>query len=113
VTRLDGYVSVDADESGGSFTTPPLTFRGDTLTLNVHVRDGGGLRVGLLDDEGNPLEGRSLAECHPITGDHTKATVRWRSGTDVSSRSGVPTKVRLEMRSASLYAFQFGTSQAE
>ena len=65
------------------------------------------MRVGLLDDEGDPVEGRSLEECLPITGDHAEVTIRWRAGADVSPRSGVPTKMRVEMKSASLYAFQF------
>ena len=112
VTRLDGYVSADADESGGAFTTPPLTFRGDTLTLNVQTRDGGALRVGLLDDQGNAVEGRSVDECHAITGDHIRAVVRWRSGADVSTRSGLPTKMRFEMKNASLYAFRFSRGAA-
>jgi len=107
IVRLDGYVSADAGPEGGWFETPPLTFTGRRLELNVEVRAGGNLRVGLLDAEGNPVRGRAVADCEPITGDHLRAAVRWNGETDVSARAGQPTRLRVEFRTASLYAFQF------
>ena len=110
VSRLDGFVSADADAAGGSFVTPPLTYTGNTLRLNVQVRDGGSVRVGLLDETGSPVPGRSVAECVPITGDHINTPVTWNSGGDVGERGGQPTKIRVEMADASLYSFQFVAS---
>jgi hypothetical protein len=107
VSRLDGFVSVEAPASGGSFTTPALTFSGHVLTLNVQVRPGGSLRVGLLDDQGGPIQGRSTQDCIPITADQTRALVRWNGGKDLSPLAGKPTKMRVEMSNTSLYAFQF------
>jgi hypothetical protein len=112
VTRLDGYVSAEAGLAGGSFVTPPLTFTGCVLQLNVAVRDGGSVRVGLLDEQGNPVEGRSVEDCQPITGDHIEVTVRWTTGAEVSARAGKPTKMQVEMVNASLYAFQFARGEA-
>ena len=70
--RLDGYVSVEAGDQEGCFVTPPLRFKGNALTLNVAVKPGGELRVGLLDEAGNPVPGLTPADCVPITGDHIR-----------------------------------------
>ncbi|MCP4639793.1 MAG: hypothetical protein GY851_05145, partial [bacterium] len=107
ITRLDGYVSAEAGPEGGRFVTPPLSFTGNILKLNVAVRDGGSLRVGLLDEQGNAVEGRSLEDCVPIAGDHVNALVRWKTGGDVTSRAMKPTRLQVEMKDAELYAFQF------
>jgi len=105
ISRMDGFVSADAGEAGGSFVTPPLIFAGDALILNAHVRPGGGLRVGLSNETGEPVDGRSTRDCVPMTGDHVRAVVHWKTGSDLSSLKGKPTKMRIEMTTASLYAF--------
>ncbi|MCF6283892.1 MAG: hypothetical protein L3K26_01690 [Candidatus Hydrogenedentes bacterium] len=107
VTRLDGYVSVEAAKEGGSFVTPPLLFQGNILKLNVDARDGGYLRVGLLDEKGEAIPGKSIADCEPITGDHMDVLVRWKEGGDVTKRAAKPTRIRVELKNASLYAFRF------
>jgi len=58
VSRLDGFVSAEAGKSPGWFVTPSMTFAGCRLELNICVRSGGVLRVGLLDDEGRLVKGR-------------------------------------------------------
>ena len=107
VSRLDGFVSVDAGPGGGFFTTPQLQYAGDELQLNVAVGAGGSVRVGLLDGSGNPVADRGVDDCIPITGDDTSLTVAWQTGTDVAAHAGQPTAMRVEMVNASLYAFQF------
>jgi hypothetical protein len=106
-SRLDGFVSVEAEAGGGAFVTPPLLFQGKALKLNVHVRDGGYLRVGLLDENDAPIARRIPAECEAITGDQIDALVAWKDGSDVAPRAGKPTRLRIEMDRASLYAFRF------
>ena len=105
-SRLDGFVSAEADSGGGSFLTPPLMFEGDTLHLNVKVRGGGAVRIGLLDENGNDVKGRAVADGVPITGDHIDIQVAWESGTDIGNRYGKPTQLRVEMTDAALYSFQ-------
>lgn len=107
VSRLDGFVSVDAGPEGGFFETPPLTFTGSRLELNVQVRDGGWLRVALLDKTGAPIKGYTAEQCRPVTGDHITAVVGWNGRSDLSGLAGKPIKMRVELRNASLYAFQF------
>jgi hypothetical protein len=111
-SRRDGFVSADAGPAGGHFVTPPLLFSGDCLRLNVDVQEGGLLRVALLDERGEPLPGRSIEDCLPVIGDHVDVPVRWKTGTSLPARSALPTKMRVEMVDASLYAFQFAAGSA-
>jgi len=101
--RLDGFVSVDADTEG-AVTTAPLRFSGRRLRLNVQ---GDAVRVALLDADGNPLPGRSLAECDEIAGDSTAARVSWRGAWDLSRLAGRTVRLRFALRRAKLYSFQF------
>jgi hypothetical protein len=113
IIPLDRYVSAEAGPKGGSFVTPPLKFSGNILKLNVCVRKGGSVRVGLLDEKGQPIKGRTIAECVPITGDQKDVLVRWKDSGDVMSRAGRPTKMQVELRDASLYAFRFTVGSAD
>ena len=105
----DRFVSVEGGKDGGSFVTPPLRFTGNMLKLNVDVRPGGQIRVALLDAKGTPVPGRGIKDCVPITGDHLDAVVRWKNGTNVGSRANRPTRMRIDLRNASLFGFQFAT----
>jgi hypothetical protein len=107
VLERDRFVSVDAGTPGGSFVTLPLDFTGDALRLNVDVREGGSVRVALLDENGVAFSGFGLSDCLPITGDQLDAVVRWNSGSDVGSLVGRSIKMQVEMVDASLYGFQF------
>jgi hypothetical protein len=108
VLKRDRFVSVEATgPEGGWFVTPPLQFNGNALLLNVAVRSGGQVRVGLLDEQGQTVPGRGVDDCDPITGDHLDAAVRWKTGADVGNRANQPTRLRFEWTDASLFGFQF------
>lgn len=104
--RLDGFVSLDAGDVTGTALSRPLAFQGRRLELNVAAASGG-VRVELLDEEGRPLPGRTLADCDPIQTDAVAHPVTWGGDGDVSAFSGRPVRLRLAMRSAKLYALQF------
>lgn len=108
--RLDGYVSVEADDAEGTFVTPPLRFKGNALALNVAVRPGGSVRVGLLDKAGLPIPGLTPADCVPITGDHIRHVVIWNTKTNLSSLAAHPVCLSFQMTKANLFAFQFAGS---
>jgi hypothetical protein len=110
ISRLDGYVSVEAGPQGGYFVTPPLEYYGNQLKINVKVRPGGSVRIGLLDADNQPIEGRSLEECVPITSDDVNKLVEWKTGFDITDFANKPVKMRIEMTDAGLYAFEFEVS---
>ena len=106
VMRLDGFVSVDADNDGGEFTTPPMVFEGSSLELNVEASIAGYVMVELLQD-GKPIEGYTWKDSDVIEGNEIDKTVTWNGRADVSALQGRLIQIRFEMRNAKLYAFQF------
>lgn len=106
-TRVDGFVSADAGDKEGSFITPPIVFAGSALHLNMKARADGEVRVELLDADDKPLDGHTLADCPPLTGDEIDAVVVWKSKADLSGIAGTPIKLHVAMKNASLFAFQF------
>jgi hypothetical protein len=106
VSRLDGFVSVDAPYEGGEFTTVPVTFEGNELHLNVFTSLAGMAKVELLSD-GTPVTGYTLEEADPIVGNRIEQTVSWKGNPDVSTLAGGPIQLRFVMKEAKLYALQF------
>lgn len=108
VQRLDGFVAAEADYTGGTLVTRPLTFTGKRLRLNIDTGAVGYAQVGFLDENGQPIASFSVDECIYINGDFIDAPVEWRDrGADVSSLAGRVVQVVFRMRGAKLYAMQF------
>ena len=110
VQRLDGFVSADAAYEGGALLTPPLTFDGDRLELNIDMAAMGEARVELRDREGRPIDGFGAADCDRLTCNDVAARVRWRGSEDLGALRGRPVRLHVRMRSAKLYAFQFASA---
>ena len=111
VFRKDGFTCVEADYSGGEFTTTPLMFEGEALHLNIDTSATGLARVEILDENGKPFSGFTLEECDRIhTTNSTNKTVTWRKGRfDLGDLSGRPVRLRFELcYGGMLYAFRFG-----
>jgi hypothetical protein len=108
VQRHDGFVSVDADYTGGSIVTKPLKFEGSRLKLNINTGAAGYARVGILDEDGEPIEGYSVDDCVWINANTLEQTVEWlERGADLSALSGRVIRLRFDMRGAKLFAMQF------
>ncbi len=107
VQRVDGFFSADAAYEGGWLVTPPVVFSGSRLVLNVNTSSAGHARVGVIDAGGKVAAGFSVAECDRILANNVAHVVTWRGKSDVSRLADKPVRLRFEMRSAKLYAFQF------
>ena len=105
--RVDGFVSVHADGSGGEFVTRPLRFSGDRLSLNFSTSAAGSIRVEIQHQDGRPIEGYALEDCPDIFGDSLERTVSWKSGSDLTRLAGETIRLRFTMQDADLYALQF------
>jgi len=108
VLRRDGPVSVHASRSGGEFLTPPLRFQGNQLVLNLDTSAAGEVQVEIQDEQGRPIPGFGLADADIIhsTNDINRV-VSWKGITDIGQISGRVIRLRVVMREADLYAFQF------
>jgi hypothetical protein len=106
--RLDGFVSLSADADGGEALTKPLTFSGAKLIVNYRAtQPEGSLRIELLTESGQPIEGFALADATPLTGDALEATAQWKNGADLSSLAGKTVRLRLALKNADLFSIQF------
>jgi hypothetical protein len=110
--RADGYMSVDSGAEEGSFMTPLLRFAGNALALNAIVREGGSLRVALLDEAGHSLPGFDFADGEPILGDHIRCLAGWPGQAPLSALAGRPVRLAFRMTKTSLFAFQFTDSNS-
>jgi hypothetical protein len=102
--RRDGFVSMEAGSEGGTLTTRPVTFSGSRVFVNADAREGE-VRAEILDEKGTPIAPYTLANCRPVVGDSTLASVNWAGADDVQALRGKTVRFRFDVRRASLYAF--------
>ena len=107
VQRLDGFVSANAPNDGGEFVTPPLRFQGSRLELNVDTSAMGEALVELQSAAGVPIPGYELRQCRRIITNSVAHAVRWEQNTEVTKLQEQPVRLRIRMRGARLFAFQF------
>ncbi|HND54534.1 MAG TPA: hypothetical protein PLV92_19115, partial [Pirellulaceae bacterium] len=105
--RVDGFVSVHAGNPGGQFTTRPVTFTGDSLSINAATLEGGKLTVELLDAAGKPYPGFSAADCQAFAGDSLDHRVQWKSAAKLGSLVGQPVRIRFQLLNADLFSLRF------
>ncbi len=110
VLRRDGFISLDAGEDGGELITKPFITTGDQLRLNVEVREGGHAKAEVLGHDRQPADGLSLEQCDALRDSAENHVVSWQSSADLSQVTGKPIRLRIELKDASLYSFQFTTS---
>lgn len=106
--RTDGFVSARGPYDGwGEFTTPPLQSAGSRLALNYRTTGGGIMDVALLDAQGTDLPGFSFEDCDTLFGNHIDATVTWNGQDRFSFPPKSTVRLRVRLRDADLFAFQF------
>ena len=102
--RVDGFVSVEADELG-SMTTKPFVFLGDTLIVNANA-EGGTIRVEALDAEGEVIDGFSSDDCAVIMTDSVQHVLTWNKNPNCQLLQARAIKLRFHLERASLYSFE-------
>ena len=107
--RLDGFASIYAPFKGGSITTKPFIFTGGKLLLNFATSAPGFIKVEIQNADGKPVEGYSLQDAQELIGNYIEHPAAWENGTDVSSLSGRPIRLKFVMKDANLYSLQFST----
>ena len=95
--RRDGFVSLNAGSQPGWLLTPIFAYPGGTLHVNAAV--DGELFVEWLDANAKPL-----ARSTPVIGDHVNRVVRFPN---FRPAPGSPTRLRILLRRARLFAYWF------
>ena len=107
VLRRDGWVSADADLTGGQLITPPVTFSGHRLELNATTGGGGSIQVELLTENNHPIPGFTKQQCHLVTGNSVSLPVSWNSNSKLANMAGKTIRLRFYLKDCQLYAFRF------
>ncbi len=105
--RLDGFASVQAPFEGGELLSKPFTFTGDQLYLNFATSAAGSIKVELTDENGIAMEGCGLHECDEIIGNEIEKMVVWGTIKSLKKYSGQTVRLRIRIKDANLYSFQF------
>ena len=104
--RLDGFVSQDAAGQEGWLITLPFTCEGSHLEVNMDGSARGWLKVEILDEGMQPLEGFTRAETDRLGGSSTAQIVTWNGKQNLSALKGQTVRLRFVGQSVKLYAFQ-------
>ncbi|MFO0908621.1 MAG: hypothetical protein U0794_09705 [Isosphaeraceae bacterium] len=105
--RVDGFSSVTAPYAGGELVTRPLTFQGNSLSINFATSAAGGIRVELQTPDGMPIPGFTAADSVEVIGNEVDRKVQWSKPDGLKNLVGTPVRLRFMMRDARLFAFQF------
>ena len=94
--RLDGFSFFKAKNDSGFVETRPFKLVGESLQVNADAGNGK-LRVEVLDRSGEPVDGLSAAECHPITTDGLRHGIRWGTASLLKSLQGNTIRLRFHL----------------
>ncbi|MBT3345383.1 MAG: hypothetical protein HN712_14690 [Gemmatimonadetes bacterium] len=104
--RLDGWVSLNAGQAGGSVETTPFESTGETLLVNVDAA-GGLLTAEVLSEDGACVQvGYEAGACDAIQQDGTQLQISWRHRKTLPA-SGT---IRLRFQFANAKLFSWSTS---
>ncbi len=105
--RVDGFVSITAPLAGGELVTKPFQFHGGRLLLNYSTSAAGSLRIEIQDASGSPIPGFELASAPEIYGDSIAHVAPWKEDSALATLAGRKIRLRIVLRDADLYSFQF------
>lgn len=101
--RRDGFVSINAGTEGGTMTTRPFVFLGDTLVLNADAAKGS-ISVEALDVDGQSIKGFGSDASVNLTTDNIRHTLAWKGHKDLHQLQGRPIRLRFHLKQARLFS---------
>jgi hypothetical protein len=99
--RRHGFASLDAGEAEGRVETKPLQLAGPKIIVNANAR-GGELRLAILEADGRPIAGFSVAESNALATDATRWAATWKNNSSVPADR--PVRLVVVMKHARLYS---------
>ena len=99
--RIDGFFSWNAGFTGGKVVTKPITFTGDTLSVNFATSSLGSVRVRILDKSGAPMDGYDSGNHF---GDSLDRPISLKK--PLAELNGEPVRLEFTLKDADLYSFQ-------
>ena len=77
------------------------------MALNYATGAAGYARVQLLDKAEREIPGYTLEDADPLIGDELERVVSWQGRADVSRLAGQTVCLRMQLKDADVYSFQF------
>jgi len=108
--RRDGFASMVADEEEGTLLTRPVRFSGKYLFVNCDATDGG-LRVEVVDQDDETVEGHAVEDCESIHADSTRQLVSWADADRLTAGQSEPVRFRFHLSNGDLYSFWVSESR--
>ena len=110
--RPEGFASLHAGHQTGTATIGPLEAGGKSLLLNASTSAAGTIRVGLTNQDGEPIPGYALEDSQPLWGDGLFLPVSWKDGRTIESEETLPpVMVVIELTDADLFALRLTTDE--
>lgn len=108
VFRLDGLSSVRAGDHPGIWVSKPLVRSGNHLFLNASTSASGFLRIELMDEDGEPIEGYAGDHAMEWIGNEVQRPYRWKRGPMIELDEERPIRMKIHLKDADLFALRFG-----
>jgi len=102
--RRDGFMSMQAGESGGVLTTRQVSFDGEYLFVNVNCPKGQ-LKVEILDKGNSVIAPFGVENCVPVSADSTIKQITWKGAKNLASLKGKPVRFRFRLANGELFSF--------
>lgn len=103
IDRFAGFVPQDS-ERAATIKTAPLRLSDTGLTINAEVESGGWIRAGLLNGNGDAVEGFGLDDGLPVVESGMACDLRWGNDRCLPDVSGASVRIVFELCRAKLYA---------
>jgi len=100
--RIDGFFSWSSGFTGGKVITKPITFTGNTLSMNFATSSLGAVRVRILDENGNAIDGYDSGNHFGDSLDRPIAFAK-----PLANLNNQPVRLEFSLKDADLYSFQF------
>ena len=100
--RIDGFFSWSGGFTGGKVVTKPLIFEGNTLSMNFATSSLGSVRIRILDEKGNAIDGYDSGNHF---GDSLDRPVPFEK--PLAELNGKAVRLEFTLKDADLYSFQF------
>jgi hypothetical protein len=100
--RLDGMVSLQAEEKEGIVETTPFTPEGNTLFVNARF-PAGILKTEVLNGDGTPIPGYRKKECMPVKGSGISQPVTWKKSKILPAHKSI--RLRFFLSGGNLYSY--------
>jgi len=105
--RLDGFASLASGYEGGTITTTPFVFDGETLTINAKSNHhGSSIVTEVLDEKGQPIPHFTAADNLPMTKDAVATPIGWKDRKTLKPLAGQTIRLRFRLTNARLYSYR-------